>query len=684
MHRDANLSFPGNRLNRSDLAKKISSGFPAPVVSYGPKGELFPMQKPVFPENGLQRLSFGIFEVDVKARELRKQGLRVKLQEKPFQLLAALLERPGEVVTREDLRKKLWGEQTFVDFERSLNIAITKLRAAICDSAGSPRFIETLPRRGYRFIAPVTAGAVERSTESLLQPAPTNDVPQPRPASNAAYLKQIVFHRSFLIAVLSLTALTAISFALNISGLKDRAFGKSAPFHPGSIAVLPLENYSGDSEQEYLADGITDALITDLGTLSTLRVISRTSMMAYKGTRKSLPEIARELKADAIVEGAVMHFGDHVRITAQLLDAHSDRHLWAKAFERDDHDVLALQNDLAAGIAAEIQRTVNPRQPRLVDPEVWTLCLKGRYFWAKKTVDDLKKGLQYFQQAIDKDPQYAPAYAGLADSYLFLAFAGVPPKSEMVAKARDAASKALQLDEELAEAHTSIAAIKCTFEGDWAGAEREYRRSIDLNPNYAIAHQWWASTLAAVGRQAEALAEIKRAKEIDPLSLQISTTAGLILYYGRQYPQATEQYKQVLELDPNFALAHTRLGEVYMAQGMKEQALGELEAGVSLSSRQPGSLAALGYAYGVFGNRKAALKILAELENRSDSSNQQELNRGMLYLGLRDYDQALRLFQLAKEHKTAALGNLRTDPEFDPVRSDPRFIELLRRIQLAS
>jgi tetratricopeptide (TPR) repeat protein len=244
--------------------------------------------------------------------------------------------------------------------------------------------------------------------------------------------------------------------------------------------------------------------------------------------------------------------------------------------------------------------------------------------------------------------------------------------------------KALQLDEELAEAHTAIAGIKCTFEGDWAGAEREYRRAIDLNPNYAIAHQWWASTLAGAGRQAEALAEIKRAKEIDPLSLQISTTAGLILYYGRQYAQATEQYKQVLELDPNFALAHTRLGEVYIAQGIKEQALGELEAGVSLSSRQPASLAALGYAYGVFGNREAALKILAELENRSDSANQQELNRGMLYLGLRDYDDAFRLFRLAKEHKTAALGNLRTDPEFDPVRSDPRFIELLRRAHWAS
>jgi serine/threonine protein kinase/tetratricopeptide (TPR) repeat protein len=488
--------------------------------------------------------------------------------------------------------------------------------------------------------------------------------------------------RRLLISVIAITAFAVLAFILSIGGRKDGARDSSNGFHPKSIAVLPLENLSGDSE-EYLADGMTDALITQLGTLNAQRVISRTSVMGYKGTKKSLPEIARELRADAVVEGAVVQSGNRVRVTAQLLDALSDRLLWSKSFDRDIPDILTLQDDVAAAIAREIQATMNPRQPRPVDPEAWALYLKGRYFWAKRGDDDLKKGLEYFQQAIRKDPNFALAYAGLADSYLFLAIGDVLPPIEMVPKATESALKALQLDEVLAEAHTSLAGIKCTYEGDWAGAESEYKRAFDINPNYALAHQWWASTLAGIGRQAEAAAEIKRAQEIDPLSLPVNVAAGRIFYLARQYPEALEQYKKTLELDPNFAPAHIGLGRVYGQLGMKERALAELETGATLFRRRPSSLGELGYAYGVFGYRDRALKILAELEDPSRHTRAEPVSLGKLYLGLGDYNQAFRWLRLALDQQTSSLSELRVAPEFDPVRSDPRFNELLRRARLA-
>jgi TolB-like protein len=344
-----------------------------------------------------------------------------------------------------------------------------------------------------------------------------------------------------------------------------------------SLAVLPLENLSGNPEHEYLAEGVTDALITELGKINTIRVISRTSVLPYKGVKRSLPDIGRELRVDAVVEGSVVRSGDRIRITAQLVQAASDRHLWAQAFERDVHDILSLYADVSEAIATEIhgkiERSTSIVQTRVVDPDALELYTRGRYFWGRPSADNLKKAREYFQQAIDKQGDFASAYAGLADTYLLLGYNRVLSPAEAAPKAKAAALKALELDDSLADAHTSLAGVACTFEADWSAAERGYNRAFELNPNYAIAHQWWGQTLAGLGRHAEAAAEIRRALEIDPVSLRAGNAAGSIMYLARRYGEAIEEYKKTLELDPNYAPTLTGLGRVYTVLGQKAHAL---------------------------------------------------------------------------------------------------------------
>lgn len=639
---------------------------------------------------------FGVFQADFRTGELRKKGIRVRLQEKPFRLLAALIEHPGDVVTRDELRRRLWGDQTFVDFERSLNIAITKLRAALGDSADSPRFIETLPRRGYRFIAPVTVdtpharipdstqtGAPRRPPEAEAEgPVAVSESDQ---AAKQPTTRRPVRRRPMLIGALTVAALATVVFVVFSVGAQRAASG---PPRFESLAVLPLENLSGDPDQEYLADGITDALITELGKIRTVRVISRTSILPYKGARKSLPDIGRELGVDAVVEGSVVRSGNRIRITAHLLEAASDRHLWAHAFERDVHDVVALYADVAEAIGREIHANIDRTataavRARPVDAEAWASYVRGRYLWEREGADNLKKARDYFKQAIDRQPDYALAYAGLADAYLLLAQNRVLTPTEAVPKAKEAALKALELDPSLAEGYTSLAGIACTFEADWSGAERAYRRAFEINPNYAIAHQWWGSTLAGLGRHAEAAVEMRKALEIDPVSLRVGQSAGRALYLARRYTEAVERYKKTLELNPNFVPALTGLGRVYIALGRKEQALAELERAATISDRAPTSLGPLGLAYGLFGDRNHALKILAELKDLSAHAYVSPLDYADVYLGLRDNDQVFRELHRAAEHQLSSLGSLKTSVEYDPLRTDPRFADLLRIVNLS-
>jgi TolB-like protein/Tfp pilus assembly protein PilF len=463
--------------------------------------------------------------------------------------------------------------------------------------------------------------------------------------------------------------------------------GRSALARVQSIAVLPLANLSQDAAQDYLADGLTEALTTDLGKLSVFRVISRTSTMKYKGTKKSIPEIARELRVDAVIEGAVLRSGDKVRITAQLIDALADRHVWAETYDRDLRDVLALQADVARAIAVQIRGKLSS-SPQLhgaspLNPEAYELYLKGHYSRDEGTEDGLKLAFEYFRQALERDPQYAPAYAGLADSYSRLPFYSETRPEEAFPKAKAAATKALQLDQTLAEAHASMAYVKTYYDWDWAGAEAEFRRGLELNPNYADVHHSYSRFLASLGRVAEARAELKRAQELDPLSLLVQANAGVISYFGREYDQAIQELQKIKELNPKFPVPYWGIGLCYEQKGMYQEAVDQLQKGIAVSGgRGANNIASLAHAYGLAGQHGEAQKILAELEKRSKKTYVSSYQIALIYLGLRQNDKAMKQLEIAYQEHSTLLTYLKMDPRFDPLRSDPRFQDLVHRIGL--
>jgi len=621
---------------------------------------------------------FGVFELDLKAGELRKQGVKVKLQEQPFQVLATLLEHAGEVVTKDELRQRIWAADTFVDFDHGLHSAIGRLREALGDSSESPRFIETLARRGYRFVAPVKV--IGNATESGV--AEWKRLPAPRD-------RLWTFGRNVLAGLLGGALLLGVFLSLNVGGFRRWLQRESNPAIK-SLVVLPLENLSADPAQEYFADGMTDALITDLSKISALRVISRTSAMQYKGTKKRLPQIARELNVDGVVEGSVMRSGNRVRITAQLLQAGTDQHLWAETYERDLGDVLKLQSEVAQTIAQQVRIQLTPQQKAQlgsalgVNPEAYEAYLRGRYFWNQRTDGSLWKSLELFQHAIDIDPNSALPYAGLADAYLVLdswTLEAAPP-IELSPKARAAVDKALQLDPTLAEARTVLAGVK-HGDWDWNGAGVEYRRAIELNPNYAHAHHWYSQYLCELGRFDEGVAEADRAHALDPLNLMLGIDVGMRLYWARRYREAIAPIRKTLELDPNFRVARRFLGQVYEQNGMYEAAIAELRQAAKLSENNPIDLGALGHVYAVSGHRREALQILEELRQHSAKRYVSGYEFALIYAGLGKLEKAFQWLDKAfQEHSTWML-HLRVDPRLDPLRSDPRFQDLLRRVGLS-
>lgn len=608
--------------------------------------------------------------MDVRAGELRKRGMRVRLQEQPFQVLAMLVAHPGEVVSREELRNKLWPADTFVDFDHGLNKAVNKIREALSDSAESPRFVETVARRGYRFLAEVKAAETE--------------VPGGVASAEPTVRKTLAPSVRWGVAV-SVVVLLVVIFAVWVFSTRN---APPSPSRIRSLAVLPLESLSADASQDYFADGMTDELITDLGQISALRVISRTSVMAYKGARKPLPQIARELNVDAVIEGTVLRSGNQVRITAQLIQAPTDKHLWARSYEGDLRDTLALQNEVAAAIAEEVSINLTPQEEaalknaKLIDPEAYESYLKGRYFWNKRTGESLQKAIEYFNEAIAKDPRYAQAYAGLADSYALLGnsdFAVMSPR-EAYPKAKAAATKALELDNSLGEAHTSLAFCLGLFEWNWDAAENEYRRAIALNPGYATAHQWYGLQLSALSRFDEAIAEIRKAESLDPLSLIISADVADVLFAARKYDEATEQSRKTMEMDPNFPIAHYELGQALAQKKMYGPAIIELQKASELSGGDTTCIAVLGYAYAAAGKSGEALKLLNELKNRPNQRFSYAAHEALIYASLGDRDQAMGFLEKAYQEHFDALA-LRS-PAFDPLRSDPRFQNLMRRIGL--
>ncbi len=627
---------------------------------------------------------FGTYEVSLQSGEVRKGGLRVRVQQQPMKLLEILLERPGEVVTREELRTRVWADESFGDFDQAVNIAIAKLRSALGDSAESPRFIETLPKRGYRFIAEVsvvdldahpkrpesaTVDPLTRVPENKVQEGGSGVVPQPR-----LWTRPIIV----AIALVSLLILPVLFF-------RSRGHARTGI---RSLAVLPLDNLSGDASQNYFADGMTDELITDLAQISALRVISRTSVMAYKGARKPLPQIARELNVDAVVEGSVLRSGDQVRITAQLIDAATDKHLWSQSYEGEFRDTLALQNRVAGAIADQIRINLTPQEQaalkntKVVNPEAYESYLKGRYFWNKRTADGLKAALAYFKQAIEEDPKYAQAHSGLADTYALLGdwqYAVMPPK-EAFPKAKAAAIEALELDSTLGEAHNSLAFVLDGFDWDFDSAGKEFRRAIELNPGYATAHHWYAWHLSLLGRYDEAIAEMKKAESLDPLSLIINTDLAELLGLAHSYDESIRQSQKTIEMDPNFALAHNQLAQAYLQKHMYDEAVSELQKAVQLSGSSPTCVANLARAYALSGKRSEAEKLLSDLKKRSSPAYSNASEIAMIYASLGDKDQAMIWLEKGYEERFNPGVLLR--PGFDPIRSDPRFQELERRIGL--
>jgi len=627
---------------------------------------------------------FGTYEVSLQSGEMRKGGVRIKVQQQPMKLLEILLERPGEVVTREELRSRVWANESFGDFDQAVNIAIAKLRSALGDSAENPRFIETLPKRGYRFIADVSvvdADAPLKEPESSPGDlSATEPVHKLQGAGLTVTPKRWVWPTPRVIVALALLLSLAI-----LSVWLFRSRGR-APTGIRSLAVLPLDNLSADTSQNYFADGMTDELITDLAQISALRVISRTSVMVYKGARKPLPQIARELNVDAVVEGTVLRSGDQVRITAQLIDASTDKHLWSQSYEGDLRDTLALQNSVARAIADQIQINLTPQEQaalkstKVVNPEAYESYLKGRYFWNKRTADGLKVALAYFNQAIEEDPKYAQAYSGLADTYVLLGDweYGVLTPNEAFPKAKAAAIKALELDNTLSDAHTSLASLGM-FDWDWRSAGEEFRRAIELNPGYATAHQWYAWHLNLLGRKSEAIAEMRKAESLDPLSLIISADMADVLFVVGLYDESIRQSRKTLEMDPNFAIAHFELGQAYAQKRMYSEAIAELQRAIALSGSSTTFTSNLAYAYAVSGRRNEALKILNDSTGRSNGfSDASEI--ALIYTGLGDNDQAMAWLDKAYSERFNPSILLR--PGFDPLRSDSRFQSLVHRVGL--
>jgi TolB-like protein/DNA-binding winged helix-turn-helix (wHTH) protein/Tfp pilus assembly protein PilF len=623
---------------------------------------------PATPSNQIVR--FGVFELDTRAGELRKRGARLPLQGLPIQVLGLLLENPGQVVTRDEVRARLWPADTFVDFDHSLHNAIARLREALGESATSPRFIETLPRRGYRFIGQLDA--------------PT--VPQ---VALAAAPPRARFSRVFAPALLALFAVLVAVLGLNIGSLRSRLFGKPPAAHIDSIAVLPLKNLSDDREQDYFADGMTEALITDLGKVGALRVISRTSVMRYKDTKKPLPEIARELQVDALVEGTVARSGDRLRITANLVQASPEKHLWAENYERDLRDVIALQNEVARTIAQQIQVQLTPEEhaslsaARPVDPEAYRLYIKGRYFWVKRNRESFDRAMDYFQQAIHQDPNYAAPYSGLADCYVLFGSSfdvgGLSPSAAQP-KAKASALKALDLDPSLSDAHNSLAYVKLTYDWDWPGAENEFKRSLALNPGYAHGHHWYAHLLLSAGRRDEALAESTRALELDPVSPIINLHLGWHFLNTGQYDRALDQLAKTLELDPNYPLAYWYRGLAFEQQRKYPDALREMQRARDLLPTNLAVQADIAHVYAISGDKAAAERVLAELNRQSGQRYVNQYELAIIYAGLGQNERSFECLNTAFRERSDMLVYLNVDPRLESLRTDPRFGELVRLV----
>ena len=594
------------------------------------------------------RARFGVFELDADAGELRKQGIRIKLHEKPLEVLLALLEHPGEVVTRKQLQQRLWPSDTFIEFENGLNNAMSRLREALGDAADNPRFIETIPRRGYRFLP---------------------EVSQPQPS-----LRGLRVRRWILAVGITLGASLAIGVGtwLLLGGEPQNR----------SLVVLPFRNLGSGSNGDYFADGMTDAITTELAKLGVAKVISETSAMQFKNTKKPIREIAGDLGVQDIVEGTVLREGDHVRITVQLIRADTDRHIWAESYQREMSDILRLQNEVALGVARGIDRKLAPKEagsasPRPADPEAYDAYLKGRYYLQKGSEDAFARAKGYFEQAIHLDPSYASAYTGLSDYYVLTD--SLPPEVSLP-EAREYSQKAVQLDETLPDSHASLGYVYFYADWNWPAAEKEFRRAIELNAGLVRTHRWYALYLAAMGRDDEALAEAQRAIDLDPLSISAHDAAATSAIWCRQYDRSIVEGQKIFELDPNDPRGYEHMAVGHFREGMYRNAVEEAEKGLALSHRDPNFISLAAYAYGRLGEIEQASELVAELRAAGRERYVPPYFMATALVGMDKRKEAVDALEKGFKVRDPYLVFLQSTAWFDPLRSDSRFQDLLRRM----
>ncbi len=618
---------------------------------------------------------FGRFEMNLETRELRNSGSKIRLQGQSLHILLCLLEEPGRLWTREELRRRLWPNGTFVEFDHSLNVAVHRLRERLGDSAEKPRFVETVPGAGYRFVAPVESA--EKAPTPSVNGSATASTPVPSPVRHRKLT------RWYLAVGCALLVGALVWLAWNRKGKGPEPAGEPLI---RSVAVLPLTEIGAGAADEYFADGMTEELITELAGMSSFRVISRTSVMQFKKTVRSVPQLGRVLAVDAVIEGSIRRSGDRVRITVKLVRTSPERLIWADAYEGDIQDVLKLQRDVAQDIARNVQTSLARQQRppavpyKRVDPETHEDYLRGRYFLAKRTTQSMKTAADYFQRTIQRDPQYAPAYAALASTYDMLGSYEVIPPANAFLPAVEFANKAIELDGSLSEAYTARAIAACYYELNWVPADRDFQRAIALDPSSALAHHWYGEFFSSVGKAESAIAEVKIARELDPLSLPLLSTLGRMYREAHRYDDAIQQCTQTLILDPSFSMGHWCLGQAYLANRQYSQAISELRRANELGTT-PLVVCDLGCVYAASGKKTESRAILHSLQSKSQFDYVSPYLIASIYSQLGEKDEAFKWLAKAFDRRDG-ISYLVPDPMMDPLRSDPRFAELIQRLHL--
>ena len=619
---------------------------------------------------------FAGFRLDARSRVLFRSGEMVALYPKAIDVLISLIECQGQVATKQELLERVWPD-TFVE-ESTLTRSISVLRKALGDTPEGHAFILTVPKRGYRFVAAVRKESADSASGPPSLPGPISAAPKPSSVTGAAVNQRYAFLLGGVLAV-----------AMILVGFLYWTRSRANPAVPPRImiAVLPVENLTGNADREFISDGLTEDIIAQLGRINPERlgVIARTSAMSYKHSTKTVSQIGRELHVEYVLESSLRQSSDRLRITTQLIGVRDQTHLWSQDYYRASRDLVTLQDDfaraIASGIRLELAAASNHQLPsgRSMNPDAYLAYLEGRFYWNQRSVEGLERAIVHLRQATEIDPNYALAYSGLADAYCSLGVIGDVAAADVFPKAREAAERALALDSSLAEAHTSLAYVKFSYDWDWNAAEAEFQRAIALNPNYATAHQWYGQFLRLMGREEQALLEGQKSLDLDPRSLIINVEAGLPYYYLHRYDEALQHYRKALEMEPNFALAHNDVGWVLEAEGKYPEAIEEFERAVGISD-VAALWSALGHAYGMAGRRQDAWKVLERLEKFSKERYVAPNYEATVYLGLGEADKAMDLFEKSYDQRCWGMLWFKIAQNLAPLRGTPRFERLLEKM----